>query len=81
MRLIILSLITIISLSACREGSAGSDVKVISGEIGGKTYYVAEPYLVVASSKLSEDSIYIRALYPNFTPVDMSQIEVFQKEI
>ncbi|PCJ99993.1 MAG: hypothetical protein COA45_04045 [Zetaproteobacteria bacterium] len=66
-------LLFIVLLTGCvpsdDKQEPSNDIVIKQGVIGGKKYYVPEQYLKMKGSAISSDGIYVRAMYPNFTPV------------
>lgn len=42
--------------------------KIIAGEVNGKIYHVPEAYFALPGDSISGDSIYVVAMYPEFSP-------------
>lgn len=73
--------IIVLIVAACGppQGSNRNNVEIISGEIGGTTYYVPRDYLKLKSRGLADDNIYIQTMYPDFAPLTERPNELWRR--
>lgn len=66
-----------IALTACIPNPPKNEI--VHGVVGGKQYFVPKVLFVLPNRHLKSDNIYIRSMYPDFTPVLEEPIELLKK--
>jgi hypothetical protein len=70
-------LLTILLLGCLPEGKATNDYKIVEGRIGQQNFYIPKIYFAQEGTrKIGEKDFYIRAMYPDFSPLTESSEEI-----
>lgn len=75
-RLLILFFIPAL-LTACIPSPPKDEI--VHGVVGGSQYFVPKVLFILPNRHLQDDGIYIRTMYPDFTPVLEEQIDLLRK--
>lgn len=74
---VLILLLISIGLTACISSSPKNEI--VHGVVGGKQYFVPKVLFVLPNRHLKSDNIYIRSMYPNFTPVVEQPTELLKQ--